>query len=305
MITTNLTGNLGNHMWQLASSKAIAKKLGYEWGINPNPSYDYFNGKSQMYFMDVDYGFPVTNIINEYHEKGLNIFHKDGVNITVLDKNIFNIKDNTIILGDKGSAGAILQDTLYFNEIEQEVETWFKIKEEYKLEYEIKLKKLNILLDDNLCVINFRGGEYRSIPNVLLRKEYWRDSINHMLFINKNMKFLLITDDIDCANQFMPFAIPAIHADVGFDFYVVNQAKWLIISNSTFGWWAAWLNKKANKIIAPKYWARHNVSNGYWAVGRSYTKGFYYMDRENNLFDYETCKQQAEDFYLKNNINIF
>jgi hypothetical protein len=29
------------------------------------------------------------------------------------------------------------------------------------------------------------------------------------------------------------FPIQAIHVDVGFDYYVVNQAKWLIISNST------------------------------------------------------------------------
>jgi hypothetical protein len=65
------------------------------------------------------------------------------------------------------------------------------------------------------------------------------------------------------------------------------------------------LNEKSNKIIAPKYWARHNVSNGYWAVGRSYTKGFYYMDRYGNLLDYDTCKQQAEDFYKEHNLNIF
>jgi hypothetical protein len=41
MITTNLTGNLGNHMWQYAVCRTIAEKLGYEWGINPSPSHDY------------------------------------------------------------------------------------------------------------------------------------------------------------------------------------------------------------------------------------------------------------------------
>lgn len=302
MITTNLTGNLGNHMWQLAVSKSIAKKLGYEWGINPIPSYDYFNGKSQMYFMDVDYGLPVKEIVNEYHEKSIKIFHKDEVDITIIDKNIFNIKDNTIILGHKAAKGANLQDENYFSAIEVEVKNWFKTKPEYSEQYENKLKKLGITLDENLCVINFRGGEYRNIPNVLLRKEYWRDSINYMLSNNKDMKFLLITDDVECANQFMPFQIPALHIDVGFDFYVVNQAKWLIISNSTFGWWAAWLNSNVNKIVAPKYWARHNVSNGYWSVGHSYTKGFYYMDREGNLNDYETCREQAEQFYKEHNL---
>lgn len=289
-------------MWQLAVSKIIAQKLGYEWGINSSPSHDYFNGKSQMYFMDVDYGLPVKDIKNEFHEKSIKIFHKDEVDITMMDENIFNIKDNTIILGHKGAKGANLQDENYFLSRESDVKNWFKIKTEYSQEYENKLKDLKINLDNNLCIINFRGGEYRGMSNVLLRREYWKDSINHMLSINENIKFLLITDDVDCAKQFMPFEIPALHVDVGFDFYVVNKAKWLIISNSTFGWWAAWLNSNANKIIAPKYWARHNVSNGYWSVGRSYTKGFYYMDREGVLSNYETCKQQAEQFYKEQNL---
>ena len=41
MITTNLTGNLGNHMWQYAVCRAVAEKLGYEWGINPSQSQEY------------------------------------------------------------------------------------------------------------------------------------------------------------------------------------------------------------------------------------------------------------------------
>jgi hypothetical protein len=252
--------------------------------------------------MDIDYGLPVKDIVNEYYEKAIKILHKDEVDITPIDKNIFNIQDNTIILGHKGAKGALLQDEEYFYDKENEVKSWFKIKEQYKIEYDNKLKELGFVLDNNLCVINFRGGEYRNIPNVLLRKEYWRDSINHILSINKDVKFLLITDDVECANNFMPFPIKAIHVDVGFDFYVVNQAKWVIISNSTFGWWAAWLNSNANKIIAPKYWARHNVSNGYWSVGKSYTKKFDYVDREGKLFDYETCKHEAEEFYKKHNL---
>jgi len=118
-----------------------------------------------------------------------------------------------------------------------------------------------------------------------------------MLKNNSNMKFLVITDDINLSKTFMPFDIPTVHVDVGFDFYVVNQAKWLIISNSSFGWWAAWLNTKCKEIIAPKYWARHNVSCGYWATGDSYTRRFSYMDREGIISNYDTCRQQAKEYY--------
>lgn len=297
MITTNLTGNLGNHMWQYAVCRAVAEKLGYEWGINPSPSHDYFNGQSQMTFMNVDFGKLVNNIKYEYHEPWKTIHHMDEVNITMFDEFLFNINDNTILLGHNGAKGGIYQSEDYIIDRKEDIKQWFKIKQESKIRYDNLLTQMGISLDENLCVINFRGGEYRNIPNVLLRREYWRDAINHMLNFNPNMKFLLITDDVQCANKFMPFQIQAIHIDVGFDFYVVNQAKWLIISNSTFGWWAAWLNTRVNKIIAPKYWSRHNVSDGYWATGDSYTRCFTYMDRESNLFDYVTCKNDAINYY--------
>jgi hypothetical protein len=302
MITTNLTGNLGNHMWQYTVCRTIAEKLKYEWGINPNPSHDYFNGQSQMTFMNVDFGKPVEGILNEYHETWKTLYHVDDVNITMLNESLYNISDNTILLGYNGAKGGIYQSEDYIIDRKEDIKKWFEIKQESKNHYENLLSQMGIVLDENLCVINFRGGEYRGIPNVLVRREYWRDSINHMLFLNPNMKFLLITDDVQLANSFMPFEIQAIHVDVGFDYYVVNQAKWLIISNSTFGWWAAWLNENTNKIIAPKYWARHNVSDGYWSVGDSYTRCFTYLDREGNLSDYETCKNEAINYYRNKNL---
>jgi hypothetical protein len=298
MITTNLTGNLGNHMWQYAVCRTVAEKLGYEWGINSSPTHDYHHGMNQMYFMDVDFGKPLSGEFNDFHEHWT--FHNhngDNVNISKLDKRVFSIEDNTRLIGYNGAFGGIYQCEDYFINIKNDVLNWFKIKPEKSLEYENKLKEFNIVLDENLCVINFRGGEYRMIPNVLLRREYWRDSINHMLSLNQNMKFIIITDDPDCAKSHMPFDIPTYHLDIGFDFYVVNQSKWVILSNSTFGWWAAWLNVNANKILAPKYWARHNISDGYWSVGESYTRGFTYIDRNGNLSDYKSCKNEAEKYY--------
>jgi len=303
MITTNLTGNLGNHMWQYAVCRTIAQKLGYEWGINSSPTHDYHNGMNQMYFMDVDFGKPIEGEITDFHEKWTHYLHNgDNVNITRLDERLYSISDNSRLIGDNGAFGGIYQSEDYFIDIKEQVKSWFKIKPEKSLEYDNKLKELNIVLDENLCVINFRGGEYRVIPNVLLRREYWKDSINHMLSLNKNMKFIIITDDPECAKAFMPFDIPTYHLDIGFDFYVVNQAKWVILSNSTFGWWAAWLNNNVNKILAPKYWARHNISDGYWSIGDSYTRSFTYVDRDGNLFDYDTCKVEAEEYYKIKNI---
>jgi len=298
MITTNLTGNLGNHMWQYAVCRTVAEKLGYKWGINSSPTHDYHNGTNQMYFMDVDFGSPIENIKFEFYENGKSYQGvNEHVNVTMMDPKIFNISDNTKIFGKDGALGALLQSEKYFSGYENNVKSWFKINKQYEKKYDKKLKELNIQLDENTCVINFRGGEYRSIPNVVCRREYWRDSINYMLSLNLNMKFIVITDDPEFANSYMPFQIPCYHDEIGFDFYAINKSKWVILSNSTFGWWASWLNNDAKLIIAPKYWASHNNSDGYWSVGESYSKKFSYLDREGKLFDFESCRNEAIKYY--------
>jgi len=256
-----------------------------------------------MDFMDVDYGKTPNGNFLEFHEnmKFLNHNGKD-VDITMFDKTIYSISDNTKLLGFKGSFGGVYQSENYLINKKNDIINWFSIKKEKIQEYEKKLSSLGIILDDNLCTINFRGGEYKSIPDVLVRRDYWKDSINKMLEINPNMKFIIISDDPIFAQSYMPFEIPVYHDDIGFDFYVVNQSKWLIISNSSFGWWAAWLNKNVKKIIAPKYWSRHNVSDGYWSSGDIYTTSFTYMDRNGNLSDYETCKIESINYFKEQNI---
>ena len=173
MITTNLTGNLGNHMWQYAVCRTIAEEKGYEWGINSTTSHDYFNGNSQMTFMNVDFGKnPIEGIVNEYHESWKTYQHVDSVNITMLNESLYDINDNTTMIGDNGAFGGIYQSEDYIIDRKSDIYKWFEIKEESSKAYEEKLKDINVVLDDNLCVINFRGGEYRGIPNVLLKREY-------------------------------------------------------------------------------------------------------------------------------------
>ena len=308
MITTNLTGNFGNHMWYYTICRIVAEKKGFEWGVNPVATHDYYNGSSQFYFMEVDYGKEVEvtgknsnglntylGITNEYNDLVKeHTYNGDSCLINMYDPNVFNVDDNTMI-------HIISQSEDYLIDRKSEILDWFKIKPEYKKEYDDKLIELGIKLDENTCIINFRGGEYRGVPNLILRQKYWSDSINHMLSINPNMKFVIITDDENCAKSYIG-DYPCHHIDIGFDFYAVNQSKYVILSNSSFGWWGAWLNKNVDLVLAPKFWAKHNVSNGYWSLGDSYTRCFSYIDRDGNICEYDDCKSEALEFYKNNNL---
>jgi hypothetical protein len=78
--------------------------------------------------------------------------------------------------------------------------------------------------------------------------------------------------------------IPVFHFGIGMDYYMISQAKNLILSNSSFAILPTWLNKNKPYVIAPRYWARHNVSTGYWANSDMWTFGWNYMDKDGELY---------------------
>jgi hypothetical protein len=126
-----------------------------------------------------------------------------------------------------------------------------------------------------------------------------------MLKINPEMTFVVITENPDMAKRLLPeLANNTFHFDVGRDYATIKNAKWLVISNSSFAYFPALTNDEAKLIIAPKYWSRHNVSNGYWAMGCNLFKDFTYMDREGNLQSYGECKREFDN-YVKRNAKIY
>jgi hypothetical protein len=72
------------------------------------------------------------------------------------------------------------------------------------------------------------------------------------------MKFLVITDDIPFGHEYFP-DFPVISNSVRTDFTLLKSAKHLILADSSFAWWAAWLNED-NFVVAPHGWLNVNIN---------------------------------------------
>jgi hypothetical protein len=72
----------------------------------------------------------------------------------MLDSNIYNIQDNTILLGKDGAAGGIFQSEEYILDRKKEVLEWFKLKQEYIELYESKLWLVKRYVTEKKTVID-------------------------------------------------------------------------------------------------------------------------------------------------------
>ncbi len=137
------------------------------------------------------------------------------------------------------------------------------------------LKVEPLEMPDDLCVINFRGGEYRGVHDLFLPKAYWDLAIKEMIECNPEMRFEVHTDDPDTAKRFFPHF--DIYTGIGFNWRSIRYAKNLILSNSSFAILPACLNQDTN-VIAPKYWARYNTKE--WINPDNNYKKFTYIHHE-------------------------
>lgn len=286
---------LGNQLWCYVTTRVIAKDRGYHYGIM-NP--EIFKG---INFINLDFGSPVTGGTGpeggppETLPKGIQHYYKErvirhpvtGEDISTHDDNLISIPDNTKIDGN-------MQDENYILHRKKEIRAWLKVDPEYEcFDY----------ADDNTCVINFRGGEYTRVPRVFLPSSYWEQAVIQMKKINPKFRFIVITDDVVAAKKFFP-DFEVLHFNVAKDYVIIKNAKYLIISNSSFAWFPAWLNEDLKYCIAPKYWWAHNLSDGYWACSFNLTRGWMYLDRSGKLHDYEACLKER-DSYIKGHKDYF
>ena len=115
--------------------------------------------------------------------------------------------------------------------------------------------------------------------------------MKQMRKINPAMEFMIITNDVKEANKFLP-GIPAYNFDLAKDYAVLKNARYLLLANSSFAYFPAFTSDTVQYILAPKYWARHNVSDGYWASEQNIYEGWHYMDRQGRVFSDRECREE-------------
>ena len=228
MIEVQLCGRLGNNLFQYAVCRTIAERLECNFWVTPSAwkGFDLFNvpfgkrdGTAKTVYKEGDMGY---------------------------DKRIEKVQDFTTLIG-------FFQSEKYFDV--NKARKWFEITPARDEETEAIIDKYPL---EEYCYLNIRGGDIKFISSQKLKLEYFTWAREKMESIKTGLKYVVVTDDPEYAKTYFP-DYPILSNSVNVDFRLMNRAKYLIISNSSLSWWAAWLNPD-NIVVAPHGWLNVNIN---------------------------------------------
>jgi len=255
MISISLNGRLGNQMFQYSVCRTVAEKNNFKFYIPEIGSPSTEGTHLKNFFPNLDMGIKDGNIIYRFNEDHT---------VQNFNNHIFNIKNFTEIWG-------FYQSPMYFSGYEDKIRSWFNL--EINNQTKIILEKYD---PSKYCYIHIRGTDYKHHNHWFLNKDYYIKSMDYIKSINNEISFVIITDDPDMCLEWFP-NIECMKNEMMIDFNLFLHSKYLIISNSTFSWWAAWLNPE-KVVVAPNNWLNYNKPElGFYPVDIK-TKEFKYID---------------------------
>jgi hypothetical protein len=273
VIVVNITGGLGNQMFQYAFAYAVSKRSDVDEVKLSTESY--LNDTFRKYELDkYAITLKLANIdeVKKIKYQKENIYQKVIRKLTRKKRELsqlcyvephFHFDYNVLKSINKKYFEGYWQSEKYFKEYRNDLLNQFKLINPIhsKSEYYKKL-----ILSSSAISLHIRRGDYVSVDKNLqihgvCSLDYYSKAVKKIEEAIKKPLYFIFSDDLEWAKQNLEFIKnkkfveldKSIHDHE--EIYLMSLCKHNIIANSTFSWWGAWLNQNENKItIAPKKW---------------------------------------------------
>lgn len=231
MITCTFNGRLGNNLFQLATVLSIANEVKTDT-IFPETTWAGHRGHIPVDLSMFGYNFNrgVIETTNSYNELQ---FHYDKIK---------TIDDLTI--------HGFYQSSKYFDSIRDQ------LIYKYFIPSDNVLKQLeSYSVSENSLGISVRRGDYLMLQenHCVLSVDYYQTALD-TYFQNNIDQIYIFSDDIEWCRSIFGDSVYYVQDTVGTQLFLMSKMKHLILSNSTFAWWGAYLNNNDGIIIAPDPW---------------------------------------------------
>jgi len=270
MKIVNIIGGLGNQMFQYAFAEILKLKF---------PNENVYIDTQHFHGYKTHNGFEIYDIFKNAQIERASILDILKVYYYIPNYNIYcNLRNRhllpkrkTILIEDEAvdllnhSGDAYYrgywQKYHYYEDYQQQLKKIYQFPEPSDLNKQLADKMANT----NSVGIHVRRGDYLNNPLFnICNEDYFKRALELLREKGENYTYFVFSNDKSWCEQFFSSILPGenitfVDNNQGrmsfFDMYLMTNCRNLIISNSTFSWWAAFLNDNAATIICPKTWA--------------------------------------------------
>jgi len=252
-------------MFQFAFGYAMSKKLKTNFIFNTSLLEEYFELGS--------YNHPfVKSVRNLRYKFSLKFNTYTSIDLSQFvhpTEIIAKVKNNQIIYG-------YFQSDLFWAEFKKQIRNNFtfhsKFIDYFNEEYNSILSRPYICLNMRLAedyqnwIVNELGDNGEK---VMLPLSYYNKILDKCIEEYKDYRIVITADDIEMSKSIFFANENIIYSNdkkykVMVDFLLISNANVVIASNSSFCWWACYLNKIEDLVVyVPKYWLGHKVKTEY------------------------------------------
>jgi hypothetical protein len=277
VIWVRLMGGLGNQMFQYAAGRRLAIRrrtelvLDCSWFVRhaarataPRSfALDCFRVAASTTSLPSEtvaaweycYEHPVRSRLSRYTLR---------TRVAVLREPDAELRFDPVVLHAPGSTLLIgyWQSERYFEDAERQIREDFALAEPFPAEAEALLEEIGRTTSISVHV---RRGDYVTHERTARihgapGESYFHDALEVLSRRCRPVHLFVFSDDVEWCRTSLRFEDPTTFvalqgAHPGVELTLMSRCRHHVISNSTFGWWGAWLNPSREKIVVrPRRW---------------------------------------------------
>lgn len=249
IVIVRLLGGVGNQLFQYACAKSLAYQRDARLILDLR-FFDFYASQTSYYRNYELYAFSIlaetlSNDVAAQLESEFKYYENE----------LIGPYENIEIVELPCYLNGNWQSWKYFNSIESEIRKEFTFKKE--IFSSSIIESACELFDRPSIAIHVRRTDY-CLHNNLLSLTYYRNAISYVKEQIPSSQFYIFSDDPEWVGNFFDIScsFEIIKGNSGLeDLYLMSSCRHHIIANSTFSWWAAWLNSNPQKlVVAPGIW---------------------------------------------------
>ncbi|UWR92161.1 alpha-1,2-fucosyltransferase [Phaeobacter inhibens] len=264
MIITRLHGRLGNQMFQYAAGRALADRLGVSLTLDSRGAELRGEGVLTRVF-DLDLATPdILPPLRQRAPLGYALWRGLGQHLGTgpkLRREVgLGYNPDFVDWSDNSYLHGYWQSERYFAQSAERIRRDFTFPEYSNLQNAEMAARIG---ETNAISLHVRRGDYLTLAaHVLCDQAYYEAALAQVLDgLEGEPTVYVFSDDPQWAKENLPLPCDKVvvdfnGADTDYeDMRLMSLCKHNIIGNSSFSWWAAWLNQTPNRRVAgPAKW---------------------------------------------------